>query len=430
MKPKLKNILMILLPLWLVISNAIFGLAAGIVPKEDFELTPEQGKFWYSENIKFEKGKEYVIIGEIDDSYIIKYEVLKGIRVMVYVPRSKVDYKKLTEMEELEQKEQECLEEFEAEQRAKGLVKIGKHWVSTESAELWARFKSLKKLRVQIKNMEKKDKKDETALLAGHEKIIKINDSIISMQEKGNSMREWLENHPVSKSSPSRDIGSYNVKVTEYNRLGGEIKSMISDIKKTELFCKEKQKEIERNRDKYQDKKSEYTKKFLTFEEDIKSKGSNAEDTQKKFIEYIAKQASLLRKEFMSHIVQVRQVGGGTLVNGRVNDKLDLLFVVDTGATYISISESMVTELDLDINSGTPRCNVRLADGSVREVAVVVLASVNIGGVEQSDVQAVVLEDSPNFTPLLGMSFLKHFDWHFQGKNGIVFEKIKIGNDD
>ena len=119
--------------------------------------------------------------------------------------------------------------------------------------------------------------------------------------------------------------------------------------------------------------------------------------------------------------------GDGTFVKGVINDKLGTMFLVDTGATYVTISTSMAKQLQLDINSQTPRESLHLADGSVRKMPIVILSSISLGGIRQNKVKAAVAENSPGFTPLLGISFLKYFNWHFEG-NKIVFKKWEFSN--
>lgn len=237
-----------------------------------------------------------------------------------------------------------------------------------------------------------------------------------------------MEKHKVTKSSPADEIKKYNSKVMEYNKLGRDISRAASEIKKTQMYCERKNKRIRYSIDRYQTKKSEYMRKFSKFEDDIMNSLSTAQGEQKRFLGSIAKEIRSLSKELMFSIIQAQRYRGGAFVKGVINDKLDAMFMVDTGASWVVISRSMAEQLQLDITSKTPHESRQLADGSVRDVPVITLSSISLGGVRQDNVKAGVEEDSPNFIPLLGMSFLKHFNWHFEGNNKIVFEKLEISN--
>lgn len=155
---KLKFALVLLLPTF-ILPQALSVYASGIVPKEDFTITPKEGRYEYPENIRLRKGEEYIVVGETDDSYTIKYEMSKGIFLHVFVPKSRVEYLEETKTEELERERKESLELFEKEQREKGLVKVGNYWVTKENAELWSQFVDLKRLRDETIKLEESNKK-------------------------------------------------------------------------------------------------------------------------------------------------------------------------------------------------------------------------------------------------------------------------------
>jgi aspartyl protease family protein len=88
-------------------------------------------------------------------------------------------------------------------------------------------------------------------------------------------------------------------------------------------------------------------------------------------------------------------------LNGRPVDVL-----VDTGATYVSMSEATARRLGLQIRSDAYRYKAQTANGET-DVAVAKLDRVTIGQVEVRDVEALVTKGDGMPTTLLGMSFLK-----------------------
>ena len=87
-------------------------------------------------------------------------------------------------------------------------------------------------------------------------------------------------------------------------------------------------------------------------------------------------------------------------------------FIVDTGATYTSIPESLAQNLGYDTDS--PRVERKLVAGVGGRLSVPVIRvqALNVGGYAVSNLEVIVLPDSstPNFG-LLGMNFLRNFKY-------------------
>jgi aspartyl protease family protein len=104
--------------------------------------------------------------------------------------------------------------------------------------------------------------------------------------------------------------------------------------------------------------------------------------------------------------------GGHFLTSGTVNGRA-VRFIVDTGATYTTLSRGDARRIGIDYRRGTPTRSATV-NGSVNGWRVS-LASVSIGGTTVRDVQAVVVDNDTLPIGLLGMSFLDRFDLHRQG---------------
>jgi aspartyl protease family protein len=85
-------------------------------------------------------------------------------------------------------------------------------------------------------------------------------------------------------------------------------------------------------------------------------------------------------------------------------------FVVDTGASYVALSDAYAKQLGLDL----PATSVLIhTAGGIQSGRVLTLDSVRVEGLEATRVLAVVLpEISPGVDGLLGLSFLGRFDLH------------------
>jgi len=96
---------------------------------------------------------------------------------------------------------------------------------------------------------------------------------------------------------------------------------------------------------------------------------------------------------------------GMYIITGKVNGK-PMRFLVDTGATYVTISGENATRIGIDFKQGQ-KAYAQTAS-SIVTVWQVMLDSVSIGGISVPNVPASVIEGSQPADALLGNSFLKH----------------------
>lgn len=83
--------------------------------------------------------------------------------------------------------------------------------------------------------------------------------------------------------------------------------------------------------------------------------------------------------------------------------------MIDTGATYVALNESLARRLGYSGNQLDFRYGVNTANGQTK-AAHVTLDRVEIGGIRVQGVEAFVLRDDALSTTLVGMSFLKKLD--------------------
>jgi clan AA aspartic protease (TIGR02281 family) len=118
--------------------------------------------------------------------------------------------------------------------------------------------------------------------------------------------------------------------------------------------------------------------------------------------------------------VAVRRAGNAVLLPARVNGEDLGAFVLDTGATFITISRSAAARLGLA--TGDRMVRLHTASGTV-EAPLTLLRDVQVGDAGARDVQAVV-HDVPNLPAsvvgLLGMSFLERFRMNLDVGAGVL----------
>ena len=138
---------------------------------------------------------------------------------------------------------------------------------------------------------------------------------------------------------------------------------------------------------------------------------------------------ALLPHPAAAETIQLKKhAGGGYLIPGRINDAVTVTFVLDTGASDVSIPENVARELEqagkLDRGDFLGTRTYVLADGSKVPSRRVLLREVTVGGQTVSNVTASISRSgSP---PLLGQSFLSKFaSWTLDNERAVLVLKTK-----
>ncbi len=107
-------------------------------------------------------------------------------------------------------------------------------------------------------------------------------------------------------------------------------------------------------------------------------------------------------------------------VSAVINRDTDQNFIVDTGASMVTIPRATAAYLNLAVDDRNPMRRVVTA-GGVRYAPEVTLYSITIGGWEINDVKALVLDipDQPDLG-LLGLNFLQNFRVDVNTEEGIL----------
>lgn len=130
--------------------------------------------------------------------------------------------------------------------------------------------------------------------------------------------------------------------------------------------------------------------------------------------------------EFHDIEVPHDQRQGHMIINVRLNDKLDGKFLLDTGATFVTLSATLANRLNLRLSSRN-QIPVTLANGSKVNAQPIVLKSVQVGDARVNGVAAMIFHEAPNdgVDGLLGMSFLREFMISMDPVNKkLVFQKF------
>lgn len=106
--------------------------------------------------------------------------------------------------------------------------------------------------------------------------------------------------------------------------------------------------------------------------------------------------------------------GGVYRTTGKINNK-QVNYIVDTGATLVSLNSSLAIELGIDYKNTSKTAKSETANGLV-DVYIVTLDSVETGAIKIKNVEAAVHEGNFPTAVLLGMSFLKQLKMEREGE--------------
>lgn len=105
---------------------------------------------------------------------------------------------------------------------------------------------------------------------------------------------------------------------------------------------------------------------------------------------------------------------------GMVNG-LPVRFMVDTGASLVSLPRSVARKAGVSLTEATPVV-INTANGQARAQRVVI-NSLKLGGISVNLVEALVVEDTALSQPLLGMSFLNRTNMLREGDTLVLTQR-------
>jgi len=101
---------------------------------------------------------------------------------------------------------------------------------------------------------------------------------------------------------------------------------------------------------------------------------------------------------------------GHYVANGSINSQ-PVIFMLDTGATDVSIPEAIARKLNL---TPGPTATYQTANGPVK-VQITRLDKISLGDISLTNIRATINPGYKSNEILLGMSFLKHLEFSQRG---------------
>ncbi|MDD4878936.1 MAG: aspartyl protease family protein [Candidatus Omnitrophica bacterium] len=254
------------------------------------------------------------------------------------------------------------------------------------------------------------------------------------------------KNKEILRINSGIDAQRYNSLIAENNITGAKISELWKDRHKMGPKLSEYQAAYEKTITDYGNEIADFSRYLDKTAEALKKRGMTDDeslylgtvkkslaDLQKRLREDVAtletarKSFADLQKSLTEDMVVVSKGVHGMTVKAVLNDKVECLLVIDTGATILLITKSIADSLKIDL-SDSREGKFSLADGSIIKSRVVKLKSVRVGDSTVYNVAAGITDkpSEPGVDGLLGMSFLKNFKFNLDTENGmLMLEAIK-----
>ena len=123
------------------------------------------------------------------------------------------------------------------------------------------------------------------------------------------------------------------------------------------------------------------------------------------------------RKDVTSDVIALTIQNNVPVVDVTLNGKVTRSMVVDSGASFVSLTADLARELEMVPTEKDQTIQMTLADGRVVEGKLMSLKTVRVGSFTVDDVECAVLPESLTAAePLLGGTFLKNFIYRMDQK--------------
>ena len=224
----------------------------------------------------------------------------------------------------------------------------------------------------------------------------------------------------IAKRTMKQDVATYNLLVERNN-------AFVAQNAKTQRSLHENQKQ----RGQMREQIATYARSLTRFEvafEPLKHtyEGTSNDEVPGAWIARVSSSLLSFQQDFVRMSAPLSCGPRGTVVQVRINGKQPGSFILDTGASIVTLSEAFARRHAVEYD---PRneLRLRLADGQMSKGYPVVLKTVEVGDALARNVAAAVLPTAPGpgVDGLLGMTFLDQFEVQIDaGRARIELKKL------
>lgn len=375
--------------------------------------------------IRLAPGADYPLLGMDAGQCRIAYSPAPGITLEVTVPRSRVRMVEPAGAEVAEPADRPGPVAAAAPPagKAKGRVAVGEAWMTAEQE---AAIKAVQQLAVAAPWLEGRRRtaaeREQERVADEAERTSLIADLAAQEELLNQCQRQLAQDKTTLNRAKPQQVARYNANVMDFNRRAGKYAQTL--------------KQQQTARAKYPEKLAAYAAARDAYVLDEQAFAAAAKAAREQFLTATqhadGRQWAVLRPYglWLAQIIDAalgpngpgQAMSQGGWVTAKVNHELTLRFLVDTGASYVTLSDTQFLHLGVPLPPAAPAAVLRLANGEEIRGRRVTLRSVRIGTLEVTEVTAVVLPDHPGFVPLLGMSFLNRCRWRCGASGDLLFD--------
>lgn len=247
--------------------------------------------------------------------------------------------------------------------------------------------------------------------------IDKGKDKLETRERKGEKEYRKL-NNKLATLSPRTQYAEYTATLEKVNRAAALTNETRAKLRDNEELKK-----------KLKSKITLYMEDLAAFEGDLaraeyvasRDEETAGDERTTNWLARAASQLAVLRSDFKTMHIRTEAQGNSQTVSALINDKVAGTFIVDTGASVVTLSASMAKRLGISYAS-RPSAQMTMANGSSVTGYPIQLRSMAVGEAKAWNVRAVVIEQppGPGVDGLLGMTFLGEFSMSFNAQTGLL----------
>ena len=227
-------------------------------------------------------------------------------------------------------------------------------------------------------------------------------------------------NGKITSLTPEKDILKYNSLIERINLLSSQIGSKGYEAE----MLRKQSPTLDKIIGEYLDGLRLFNERFT---QSYRAQDKSSLEQGKFFFAGIEERLAEMETDFIKQMVPYKASGSSIIVYALLNDVVRASFVLDTGASLVTISQEIAQKLGLRIKEKEASLTVTLADGRKLNAIPILLENIKIGDVEAKNIPAAVLvsAETTEEDGLLGMSFLKNFIIKIDPKgNKLLFEQF------
>ncbi|MDA0322067.1 MAG: retropepsin-like aspartic protease [Verrucomicrobia bacterium] len=273
------------------------------------------------------------------------------------------------------------------------------------------RFKELATSFRQLGDMRAMAKKSKVALDQHKHRAEALRNKLIVTERAFVDINRALHDTTDLPRKTREEVDAYNRMISSNNLLSAELKATVNDMSETDNA-------IRRSFGSMHDFSDSLARFHEQHAEARRLRVLNPEEQA--FLADMGRKLEGYESEFVRHEIPHRRSGGALLVDVKLNRVATGTFLLDTGASVMTLSPAMAARLRL--KSEGPQVEMVIADGTRVSAKPVILKSVAVGDAHASNVGAVIMPDAPGegLDGLLGMTFLREFEMRIDPASGKV----------